>query len=64
VCRYGFIKRVSHPEIAGASLSDSPHIEYAAALLLPIQSKNGSPAGKPLIHLVAGEGFEPSTFGL
>jgi hypothetical protein len=26
--------------------------------------KNGLPEGKPLIVLVAGEGFEPSTFGL
>jgi hypothetical protein len=26
--------------------------------------KNGLPEGKPLIDLVAGEGFEPSTFGL
>jgi hypothetical protein len=27
-------------------------------------NKNGLPEGKPLICLVAGEGFEPSTFGL
>ena len=27
-------------------------------------NKNGLPEGKPLIYLVAGEGFEPSTFGL
>ena len=28
------------------------------------KNKNGLPEGKPLICLVAGEGFEPSTFGL
>jgi hypothetical protein len=28
------------------------------------ENENGLPRGKPLINLVAGEGFEPSTFGL
>jgi hypothetical protein len=30
----------------------------------PNSKENGSPEGKPLTYLVAGEGFEPSTFGL
>ena len=30
----------------------------------PSPNKNGLPEGKPLSCLVAGEGFEPSTFGL
>jgi hypothetical protein len=30
----------------------------------PVIKQNGLPEGKPLIYLVAGEGFEPSTFGL
>jgi hypothetical protein len=28
------------------------------------KNENGLPSGKPSIYLVAGEGFEPSTFGL
>ena len=30
----------------------------------PTANENGLPEGKPLNCLVAGEGFEPSTFGL
>ena len=44
--------------------SIQPALSHCYPGATPTEKKNGLPEGKPLICLVAGEGFEPSTFGL